>query len=179
MTTQLLPGQLRIRPAEPADATTVAKLLYESFVEFQPLYTPGGFAATALTADEVVTRMNEGPVWLALRANESGMNAAVGTVAVVRKEESVYVRGMAVVPAARGLRAGAQLLETAEQWAVAQGVSRLFLSTTPFLYAAIRLYERHGFCRMPAPLDLFGTPLFAMEKMLLPKSTPKVACELI
>jgi GNAT superfamily N-acetyltransferase len=147
----------------------VANVLYESFVEFKPLYTPGGFAATALTADEVVTRMNEGPVWLALRKNGSGINVAVGTVAAVRQEESVYVRGMAVVPAARGLRAGSLLLETAEQWATAHGVTRLFLSTTPFLYAAIRLYEGRGFRRLPAPLDLFGTPLFAMEKMLLPK----------
>jgi GNAT superfamily N-acetyltransferase len=172
MTSQLRTSQLRIRPAGPADAATVAKVLHESFVEFEPLYTSAGFAATALAPEQVIARMQEGPIWLAIHENQSEENPpdkheAVGTVAAARKEESVYVRGMAVVPAARGLRAGSQLLETAEQWAVGQGISRLYLSTTPFLHAAIRLYERHGFRRMPGPLDLFGTPLFAMEKMLL------------
>jgi hypothetical protein len=40
------------------------------------------------------------------------------------------------------------------------------LSTTPFLHDAIRLYERAGFERRPALLDLHGTPLFAMIKEL-------------
>jgi GNAT superfamily N-acetyltransferase len=171
MTIEQPPSQLRIRPARPEDAGKVAKILHESFVEFQPLYTPGGFAATALAADQVVARIHEGPVWLAIRGNESSENAtaedaAIGTVAAVRKGDSVYVRGMAVVPAARGLRAGSQLLEKAERWASDQGISRLFLSTTPFLHSAIRLYERHGYRRMAGPLDLCGTPLFAMEKIL-------------
>jgi hypothetical protein len=42
----------------------------------------------------------------------------------------------------------------------------LFLSTTPFLNAAIRLYELNGFRRPGEPHDLFGTPLFTMEKFL-------------
>jgi hypothetical protein len=36
---------------------------------------------------------------------------------------------------------------------------------TPFLNTAIRLYEAFGFRRMnDGPHDLFGTPLFTMEK---------------
>jgi GNAT superfamily N-acetyltransferase len=79
--------------------------------------------------------------------------------------ESVYVRGMAVLPAARGMGAGAALLREVESWALSQGCGRLFLSTTPFLESAIRLYERFGFRRMEEDRrDLFGTPLFRMEK---------------
>jgi len=46
-----------------------------------------------------------------------------------------------------------------------RGCKRLYLSTTPFLHSAIRLYERCGFRRTDeGPHDLFGTPLFTMEK---------------
>ena len=49
----------------------------------------------------------------------------------------------------------------------AQGFQRMFLSTTPFLLAAVRLYEQFGFQPTDAgPRELFGTPLFTMEKRL-------------
>jgi ribosomal protein S18 acetylase RimI-like enzyme len=47
----------------------------------------------------------------------------------------------------------------------------MFLSTTPFLIGAISLYERAGFRRTgEGPHDLFGTPLFSMEKVLHAKA---------
>ena len=91
----------------------------------------------------------------------------LGTVAAVVRDESVYIRSMAVLPAARGLGAGAKLLQQVEDWALSQRRPRLFLSTTPFLSSAIRLYERSGYRRTNDGLhDLFGTPLFTMEKTL-------------
>ena len=151
-----------VRLATPDDAPVIAALLHQSFVEFKSLYTEGGFAATALGAEQVLARMREGPVWLALRKGK-----AIGTVAAVVKDQSVYIRGMAVLPAARGFGAGAKLLQQVENWACAEGYARLFLSTTPFLSSAIRLYERFGFRRMDGnPHDLFGTPLFGMQKTL-------------
>jgi GNAT superfamily N-acetyltransferase len=91
----------------------------------------------------------------------------VGTASVVAKGEGLYVRGMAVLPTARGRKTGWLLLEHMEDFAVQNGLRRLFLSTTPFLSRAIRLYERFGFRRIAAgPHDLLGTPLFTMEKTL-------------
>src|ERR1700693_3410438 len=146
--------QVEVRRAGPEDAAVIAAVLHGSFVEFKALYTEGGFAATALGAGQVLTRMQEGPVWMALREG-----AVLGTVAAVVKDESVYLRGMAVLPAARGSGTGARLLQQVENWAGAEGYARLFLSTTPFLSSAIRLYERFGFRRMGGnPHDLFGTP---------------------
>jgi len=79
--------------------------------------------------------------------------------------DSVYIRGMAVLPTCRRSGAAVRLLQQAEDWAKSEGYSRLFLSTTPFLNAAIRLYERSGFRRTSnGDHDLFGTPLFTMEK---------------
>ena len=152
--------QIEIRIAQPEDATTIAAVLFESFIEFKALYTDGGFAATTPGAEQVLTRMREGPVWIALHDS-----AVLGTVAAVAKGESVYIRGMAVSPSARGSGAGSALLKHLEGWAASQGFRRLFLSTTPFLDSAIRLYEGSGYRRTDeGPHDLFGTALFTMEK---------------
>jgi GNAT superfamily N-acetyltransferase len=63
---------------------------------------------------------------------------------------------------------GARLLAAAEAHAREAGCRRLFLSTTPFLTAAIALYERAGFARTDEPPhELLGTPLFTMEKGLV------------
>jgi GNAT superfamily N-acetyltransferase len=106
--------------------------------------------------------MTEGPVWVVIRDQ-----AIVGTASAVSQGEYLYVRGMAVLPNARGQKIGALLLAHIESFASANGFTRLFLSTTPFLSSAIRLYERFGFRRIDdGPHDLFGTPLFTMEKLL-------------
>jgi ribosomal protein S18 acetylase RimI-like enzyme len=153
---------LEIRLAGAGDAEAISAVLYESFVEYKALYTDGGFAATALGVEQILVRVREGPVWVGLRDG-----AVLGTVAAVASGEEAYVRGMAVLPAARGSGAGSALLRAVESWAFEQGCRRLFLSTTPFLGSAIRLYERFGFRRMAEePRDLFGTPLFTMEKMV-------------
>jgi ribosomal protein S18 acetylase RimI-like enzyme len=62
---------------------------------------------------------------------------------------------------------GKMLLDKVEQFAMAGGMRRMFLSTTPFLDQAIRLYERFGFEHTEeGPHDLAGTSVFTMEKML-------------
>ncbi len=153
-------SEIQIRRAGPEDAGAVAKVLYDSFAEYEALYTRAGFAATTPNTEQVLDRMREGPVWVAVRDGR-----ALGTVAALARQKSLYMRGMAVLPAARGLRVGARLLDQVERWALAEGYSRVFLSTTPFLDAAIRLYERYGFRRTDkGPHDLFGTALFTMEK---------------
>ncbi len=104
--------------------------------------------------------MVEGPVWVAMRGS-----TALGTVAAVVKGSRLYMRGMAVLPAARGLGVAARLLAQVEQRACSQGCRSVFLSTTPFLSGAIRLYERSGFRRTDeGPHELGGTPLLTMEK---------------
>jgi len=153
---------VRIRLAARVDAQQVASLLLESFAEYRDSYTPEGFAATTPTREEVLARMEEGPVWVALLDGN-----AVGTVAAVERDEELYVRGMAVLPSARGLGIGEMLLREVEGYARALGHSRLTLSTTPFLGRAIRLYERFGFLRSEeGARELFGTPLFTMAKSL-------------
>ena len=151
-----------IRRAVPDDASAIVSLLYESFLEYRSLYTVSGFAATVISQSELIDRMHEGPVFVA-----TINGTVVGTVAITPKGESLYLRGMAVHPSARGQRIGDQLLSYVEDLAISQGVRRLSLSTTPFLKRAIRLYESFGFERIDeGPHDLHGTPLFTLQKLL-------------
>jgi putative acetyltransferase len=153
---------VQIRLATPADAEAIACVLSNSFAEYQSRYTAEGFTATVLTPQQVEARMTEGPIWVAL---DNG--ACVGTVSVVLKPEGLYIRGMAVDPVARGKSIGRKLLDCAEEFALQNYCERLFLSTTPFLARAIKLYERYGFQRTIAgPDNLFGTPLFTMTRSL-------------
>jgi GNAT superfamily N-acetyltransferase len=155
-------AQVQVRRATVEDCAAIADVLYQSFVEFKPLYTDGGFAATTPGTVQIQARMREGPVWVSLSEG-----VIVGTVAAVREGASAYIRSMAVLPATRGSGVGSRLLEQVEHWAADEGLARLFLSTTPFLDSAIRLYERSGFRQTEdGPHDLLGTPLFTMEKLI-------------
>jgi len=153
---------ITIRRASAEDAPAIVSLLYESFFEYHSLYTLEGFSSTVISQPEVIDRIHDGPVFVVMT------NATVvGTVAIVPKGESLYLRGMAVHPSARGQRIGEQLLDYVEKLAIRKRVRRLFLSTTPFLNRAIRLYESFGFERTDeGPHDLHGTPLFTMQKFL-------------
>jgi putative acetyltransferase len=153
------PG-IQIRFAGLDDAPSIAVVLRQSFMEYKSSYTEEAFAATTPTSDQILHRMNEGPAWVAVINN-----AIVGTVSAVPQGESLYIRSMAVLPAARGKDAGEALLRCVESFASAHGNRRLFLATTPFLTHAIRLYERMGYRHSDeGSPDLFGTPLLTMEK---------------
>lgn len=148
--------------ALPEDAVQIASALRMSFAEYESSYTAAAFAATVSTPEQILERMREGPVWVAV---ENG--TIVGTVSAVPRAKTLYVRGMGVDPAMRGRGTGRALLKQVEEFASENGFERLLLSTTPFLLSAIRLYEKHGFRRDNAgPHDLFETPLFTMVKDL-------------
>jgi ribosomal protein S18 acetylase RimI-like enzyme len=152
---------VQLRRARAGDEMAISSVLLEAFREYLPQYTPAGFAATTPSPSEVLRRMEEGPVWLAIIESDT-----VGTVsAVLRGKHALYIRGMAVLPQARGLQIGNLLFELIEEYAKEHGCTKLVLSTTPFLDRAIRLYERLGFVRTDeGPHDLHGTPLITMGK---------------
>lgn len=150
-----------VRLAKANEAAAIATVLKQAFAEFEPLYTPEALAATTPTAEQIQNRWGEGPVWVGLLDDH-----VVGTVAAKPVEDALYIRSMAITPQARGLGLGKLMLGQVEAFAIAHGLRRLYLSTTPFLLSAIRLYEQFGFRRASddAPLELFGTVLFTMEK---------------
>jgi hypothetical protein len=90
----LAPRGLTVCRASANDVQAIAALLALSFAEYRALYTAEGFAATVISSAEVAKRINEGPVWVAICEN-----VVVGTISVVRKGDSLYVRSLAVHPA--------------------------------------------------------------------------------
>ncbi len=155
-------GNVQVRRAVIDDAPLIAALLHRSFVEFYSCYSPEGFASTTPSAEQIKIRVNEGPIWVAIRDD-----IVVGTISAVPKKEGLYIRSTAVDPTVRGLGIGRNLLEHVESYAAQNGFKLLLLSTTPFLTQAIQIYERFGFHRSDeGPHDLFGTPLFTMVKVL-------------
>ncbi len=163
MTSQFKPAaDVLIRIAAIDESLAIASVLRQAFIEYEPLYTLAAFAATTPTSDQIQARWNEGPVWVAVQKDN-----IIGTLAAVPKSSGLYIRSMAVLPVATGQGIAGQLLIEIERFAVDHHHRSLFLSTTPFLKKAIRLYERFGFERNDeGPHDLFGAPLFTMIKLL-------------
>lgn len=153
---------IQIRRATILDLNSISTLLDEAFAEFKPLYTPAAYAATTPTVEQIYVRWAEGPIWVAMQNSR-----LIATVAAVPKTSGLYVRSMAVHSECRGRGVAKQLLREIESFAMENHHQRLFLSTTPFLGAAIHVYEQFGFGRTDEePHDLFGTPLFTMVKPL-------------
>ena len=151
-----------IRRATEADADALAQLMRDAFVEFERFYTRAGYTATTADAPTIRARLAEGPTWV---AHDDAQ--IIGTVSAVAQDGGVYVRSMAVAPVARGKRTALRLMRQLELFALSSKAPRLFLSTTPFLFSAIRLYESLGFRRTGEPPDaLYGTPLFTLAKRL-------------
>ena len=91
----------------------------------------------------------------------------VGTVSVLDEDSArLYIRSMAVTPAAQGRRIGQKLIEEIERFALKQGFQKLYLYTTPFLHGAIGLYRKNGFEQRGDVGGFFGTPLIELEKDL-------------
>lgn len=155
-------SSITLRRAIPGDAGRISKVLHDSFLQFKEFYTDKAFAATTVGKSEVLQRMKEGCVWVALKDKN-----VIGTVAIIKKGEDLYIRGMAVLPEARGLHAGWKLLKEVEKYAAENNFKSLLLSTTPYLPAAVHLYKKFGFEHI-GEMDnsFYGTLIFQMRKNL-------------
>jgi putative acetyltransferase len=77
-----------------------------------------------------------------------------GTCAVLRHgPEECEIAKMAVAPAARGRGFGDRLMEAAIRFATEVGARRVIVVSNTVLEPAIRLYEKHGFVRVPLSSD--------------------------
>jgi putative acetyltransferase len=74
----------------------------------------------------------------------------LGTCAVVPHEPGVYeIAKMAVSPEARGKGYGDLLMDATMEFARRAGARRIVIVSNTVLAPAIRLYEKHGFVRVP------------------------------
>src|SRR5260370_9443583 len=92
------PG-VEIRQAVAEEATSIAAVLLESFLEDRTSYTEEAFSATTPQSDQVLARMVEGPVWVALHNN-----AIVVPASAVSQGPHLSIRAMPVFPPSRCAR---------------------------------------------------------------------------
>jgi hypothetical protein len=62
---------MQLKVAGSDDASAIAALLLESFREYRTLYTEEGLAATTPTSLEVLERLKEGLVWVAVVVSDA------------------------------------------------------------------------------------------------------------
>jgi ribosomal protein S18 acetylase RimI-like enzyme len=155
------PGlRLRVRPAGPADAEAVGRLLDAFNREFdEPTPGPQQLAARVREllagGDTVVLVGGAGPDGLAVLR----FRAALWTTAL-----ECYVAELYVVPSLRGRGLGRVLLEAAMELARERGADRMDLGTSEDDIAARALYERLGFTNRERGTD--GPIMYVYEREL-------------
>jgi len=152
----------QIRRARCGEEQSICSLLYQSFIDYKSLYTKKAFEATTLPVDKIRERIDEKIIWVGLLNN-----VISATVSLQPRHQGMYIKSLAVLPAARKKGLGRELVRHAVREAVNSNLALLELTTTPFLVEAISLYKTCGFeaCGYE---DLYGTQLIKMKKILNP-----------
>lgn len=147
--------EISIRPAEAADAATVARLGATTFTEtFGHLYKPQDLQTFLSTgrSEKRYERMLENPrmrVWLAVRNGSEAIGYAVAGACKLPVENlepnAGEVQELYVLSRHHGHRLGTRLLETALEWLESERFSPLYVGVWSENFAAQRLYARYGF----------------------------------
>jgi putative acetyltransferase len=139
-----------ITPEDPSSADATA-LIAELDELVEPLYAPQsrhGYSVQKLLA--------EGVAFFVIR--ESGAPAGCGGIKLVGVEYG-EIKRMYVRPQYRGLGLGKLMLDHLADYASSRGIAILRLETGIHQHAAIRLYEREGFRRIPPFGPYFDDPV--------------------
>ncbi len=151
---------MHVARLQPSNASQYRKLMLEAYE----------LAADAFTSTAEERAVEPESFWIKRIADPTGMSAAfgafedqelVGTVALEysakpKTKHKALVIGMYVTPAARGMKAGRQLLEAALKEARArEGIVLLTLTATEGNEPALNLYTSAGF-------EAFGTEPMAI-----------------
>jgi len=142
-----------VREAERSDLGRVVAVLCAANAEFADVLPPAFYRAYLTNLLNVHSRLQKSQI---LVAEHEGR--VVGTITLypdASREgwgwpaEWAGIRAVAVAPAARGLGIGRRLAEACIDRSRALGASAVCLHTASFMTAAVAMYERLGFCRVP------------------------------
>lgn len=151
---------LEIRPEPPRQPEVIA-LLEASDAFSEALYPPESNHLLDVSSLEK-------PTVRFFVARRAGTAIGCGSI-VLAPDGTAEIKRMFVAETARGSGCAQALMATLEEAARAEGVTALRLETGIHSHAAIRLYERHGFARIPPFADYWDDPLSVfMEKPLAP-----------
>ncbi|MFW9970297.1 MAG: GNAT family N-acetyltransferase [Candidatus Odinarchaeota archaeon] len=155
---------LIIRKALNYDAKGIHEVLLAAFEEFRYFYTPEGFKDTVMSEEDVIERMKEMTIYVAIDDHQT----IIGTIGWQKIDnEEAHIRGMAVHPKWQGEKSpAATLLSAVEKDAIKEGFTYLTLDTTTVLKRARSFYKKHGFEKTGKNGNFFGSIIYEYIKYL-------------
>ena len=149
------PERLQIEPITQADDAQIAAIIRAVMPEFGA--SGCGFAINDPEVDWM-SRAYAGPRSAYFVLRRDGRVLGGGGVAPLEGGDSdtCELRKMYFLPEARGLGAGAAMMERCLEAARTFGFRRCYLETLTGMDAAMRLYERSGFRRIDGPMGATG-----------------------
>jgi putative acetyltransferase len=144
-----------IRPIAPADDAAVAAIIRSVMPEFGAVGS--GFAINDPEVDWMSRAYAEPRSSYFVIEREGRVVGGAGVAPLVDGEEDVCeLRKMYFLPELRGVGAGAAMMARCLEAARGHGFRRCYLETLRGMDAAMKLYERTGFRRIPGPMGATG-----------------------
>ena len=145
----------RIRPIEARDDAAIAAIIRTVMPEYGA--TGEGFAINDPEVDWMARAYAEPRCSYFVVERDGQVMGGGGVAPLVSGEDDVCeLRKMYFLPELRGLGAGAALMKVCLDAARGHGFRRCYLETLRGMDAAMKLYERSGFRRIPGPLGATG-----------------------
>ena len=148
-------GVFSIRPIQPGDDASMAGIIRAVMPEFGA--TGCGFAISDPEVDWM-SRAYAEPRHAYFVVERDGVVLGGGGIAPLAGGNAgvCELRKMYFLPEARGVGAGTAMMARCLDAARRAGFQRCYIETLGGMDAAMRLYERSGFHRIPAPLGATG-----------------------
>ncbi|MBF4160878.1 GNAT family N-acetyltransferase [Nocardioides acrostichi] len=140
---------MQVRAAQDADLEAAAEVTVAAYAPF----THGPTDPYVDRLRDTASRARDADLWVA-----SEQSAVAGCVTTcppgspwreLARDGEAEFRMLAVAPDAQGRGVGAALLSHVLDHSRASGCRSIVLSSLPAMHSAHRLYERHGFVRLP------------------------------
>lgn len=129
-------SSIRLRPAEPADATAIRDIVRAAYAKWVPVI---GREPLPMRAD-YDKAVAEHPFDLAVE--EDGI---VGMIETILADDHLWIENVCVAPRAQGRGIGRLLLEQTERRATEAGRPALRLLTNGAFEANVSLYKKYGY----------------------------------
>jgi putative acetyltransferase len=144
-----------IRPIRPGDDARMAEIIRTVMPEFGAV--GDGFAINDPEVDWMARAYSEPRCSYFVVEVDGQIMGGGGVAPLVNGDPDVCeLRKMYFLPQLRGLGAGAALMARCLDAARAFGFDTCYLETLHGMDAAMRLYEKSGFARLPGPLGATG-----------------------
>ena len=149
-------SSIRLRPAEPADATAIRDIVRAAYAKWVPVI---GREPLPMRAD-YDKAVAEHPFDLAIEGDR-----IVGMLETMLEDDHLWIENVCVAPQAQGKGIGRLLLERAEEKAREAGRRELRLLTNGAFEANVSLYRRHGYTIDREEPFMNGTTVYMSKKL--------------